>query len=243
MPRNPALLRQHGITHVLSLTDAGRGAPEIPAELGIEHESVAIGDNPLEDLLQCLEGLCAWIGHALGHHHHHDQASPPNNLLAAQGGSGGGDGGQLPAETDTEIGIGTGDREPRVLVHCAQGISRSGAVVTAYVMRALGGLDYEAALSRVRARRAVVAPNPGFADQLRLWRELGYCVFTTTEAGAGKAAVIKMKPRYEAWKSGRGVLLSRAEQERQMVLVERMRRIAAMYPLPAVGGGEGKLVG
>ena len=237
MPRNPALLRQHGITHVLSLTDTGRGAPEIPAELGIEHESVAIGDNPLEDLLQCLEGLCAWIGHALGHHHHHDQASPPNNLLAAQG-DGDGDG-RVPAETDT--GIGTGDREPRVLVHCTQGISRSGAVVIAYVMRSLG-LDYEAALSRVRARRAVVAPNPGFTDQLRLWRELGFCVFTT-EAHAEKAAVIEMKPRYEAWKSGRGVLLSRAEQESQMVLVERMRGIAATYPLPVVGGSEGKLVG
>ena len=228
MPRDPALLRQHGITHVLSLSDAGREAPAIPADLGIEHLAVQIGDNPLEDLLQCLEGLCAWIGHALGHHHqHHHDGVPSNHRLPAGGG-----------------GAGVRDRDPRVLVHCAQGISRSGAVATAYVMRA-AGLDYEAALARVRARRALVAPNAGFADQLRLWRELRYCVFTPTPAAttvaegrAEKKAIAAVKPRYEDWKAARGVLLSRAEQERQTVLVERMRRLAAMYPLPALGGGE-----
>lgn len=51
-------------------------------------------------------------------------------------------------------------------VHCAQGVSRSGAVVVDYVMRSQG-LDYDAALALVRKGRLVAQPNSAFEAQLR----------------------------------------------------------------------------
>ena len=55
---------------------------------------------------------------------------------------------------------------PNCLVHCVSGMSRSAALIIAYVMRTQGR-GYEEALALVRARRPVVCPNPGFARQLR----------------------------------------------------------------------------
>ena len=52
-----------------------------------------------------------------------------------------------------------------VLVHCAQGMSRSAAVVAGYIM-ARGRLDADEAVARVRAARPTVRPNEGFALQL-----------------------------------------------------------------------------
>lgn len=64
-------------------------------------------------------------------------------------------------------------------MHCAQGVSRSGAVLAAYLMaRGDGGehqqaqqgrcrCSYEDALAALVAARPQVAPNPGFALQLR----------------------------------------------------------------------------
>ena len=51
------------------------------------------------------------------------------------------------------------------LVHCQQGVSRSAALVIAYLMRA-EGLDFDDAFARVRAKR-FVHPNENFARQLR----------------------------------------------------------------------------
>lgn len=61
----------------------------------------------------------------------------------------------------------------RVLVHCRQGVNRSGSVVIAYVMRHAGGseccpgkLDFPGALRWVRQRRPMVLTNGSFAVQL-----------------------------------------------------------------------------
>ena len=51
------------------------------------------------------------------------------------------------------------------LVHCQQGVSRSAALVIAYLMRA-EGLDFDDAFARVRARR-FIHPNENFVRQLR----------------------------------------------------------------------------
>jgi len=53
-----------------------------------------------------------------------------------------------------------------VLVHCAAGVSRSAAVILAYLMRHEGMTLREAFLF-LRQKRPIVAPNDGF------WKELG----------------------------------------------------------------------
>ena len=53
----------------------------------------------------------------------------------------------------------------RVFVHCGAGISRSGSIVIAYIMRK-EGKSYEEAVSFVRERRSSVKPNDGFVKQL-----------------------------------------------------------------------------
>lgn len=53
-----------------------------------------------------------------------------------------------------------------VLVHCVSGISRSGATVTAWLMKQRG-LSYDQALTLVRRKRPQVSPNGGFQAQLR----------------------------------------------------------------------------
>lgn len=79
---------------------------------------------------------------------------------------------------DTEVQVLTGIREAvdmieeyvgagkHVVVHCAQGKSRSGAVVVAYLMR-LRNLDADAALKEAQRRRPVIQPNDNFMRQLR----------------------------------------------------------------------------
>lgn len=57
----------------------------------------------------------------------------------------------------------------KVLLHCAAGVSRSGAVMTALVARRLGCASIQQALEVVQAVRPIVAPNPGFIEQLEQW--------------------------------------------------------------------------
>ncbi|OCB87383.1 phosphatases II [Sanghuangporus baumii] len=57
-----------------------------------------------------------------------------------------------------------------VLVHCQQGISRSAAIVVAYLMREKG-MGYDEALQAVRSKRLCVKPNAGFESTLRDWEK------------------------------------------------------------------------
>jgi len=65
-----------------------------------------------------------------------------------------------------------------VLVHCAQGRSRSVSVVIAYLMRYVG-MSCDKALEAVVRARSVAGPNPAFMQQLRLYESM--C--NSTEAG------------------------------------------------------------
>lgn len=56
------------------------------------------------------------------------------------------------------------------LIHCHGGISRSAAVVIAYLMRSQG-LSYDAAFQLVKAQRRAISPNSSFVKQLRAWGE------------------------------------------------------------------------
>ncbi|XP_052747503.1 dual specificity protein phosphatase MPK-4 [Bicyclus anynana] len=60
-----------------------------------------------------------------------------------------------------------------VLVHCYFGVSRSAAVVIAYVMEKYG-LCYEDAFLLAKSKRRFIGPNVGFVAQLKLFGHMGY---------------------------------------------------------------------
>lgn len=62
--------------------------------------------------------------------------------------------------------------EGTVLVHCHAGISRSVAIVLAYLMH-VRRITVQDALSLVRSRRSIADPNPGFMHQLELYESAG----------------------------------------------------------------------
>ncbi|THU93241.1 phosphatases II [Dendrothele bispora CBS 962.96] len=60
-------------------------------------------------------------------------------------------------------------REGRsVLVHCQQGVSRSAAVVIAYLIRN-HGMSYDVAYNHLLRKRACIKPNSGFVNALKDW--------------------------------------------------------------------------
>ncbi|KAL4703991.1 hypothetical protein ACJJTC_000377 [Scirpophaga incertulas] len=62
-----------------------------------------------------------------------------------------------------------------VLVHCYFGVSRSAAVVIAYIMEKYG-LCYDEAFTLVKSKRRFIGPNVGFVAQLKLFGHMGYCI-------------------------------------------------------------------
>ncbi|KAJ0985228.1 hypothetical protein J5N97_003584 [Dioscorea zingiberensis] len=65
-----------------------------------------------------------------------------------------------------------------VLVHCFAGVSRSAAVITAYLMRT-EQRSLEDALESLRQSCEFVCPNDGFLDQLKMFENMGFKVDTT----------------------------------------------------------------
>lgn len=66
-------------------------------------------------------------------------------------------------------------KEGAVLVHCFAGVSRSAAIITAYLMKA-EQLSQEDALESLRQSCDFVCPNDGFLDQLKMFEEMGFRV-------------------------------------------------------------------
>jgi protein-tyrosine phosphatase len=59
-------------------------------------------------------------------------------------------------------------RGESVMVHCQAGVSRSGSIVVAYVMRS-NDWHFDQALRYCTVKRPCIWPNPGFEKQLRHW--------------------------------------------------------------------------
>jgi len=57
----------------------------------------------------------------------------------------------------------------KVLVHCMMGVSRSGSMVIAYLMK-YRKMSYDAALKFVKRKRSKVCPNEAFEKQLRKFK-------------------------------------------------------------------------
>lgn len=67
-------------------------------------------------------------------------------------------------------------KKERILVHCRRGISRSAAVVIAYIMwRKRSG--FERVLRLVQRARPSVFPNPAFREQLDLWYDIKFKLY------------------------------------------------------------------
>ncbi|CCE80244.1 Piso0_003347 [Millerozyma farinosa CBS 7064] len=68
-----------------------------------------------------------------------------------------------------------------VLVHCAQGASRSVTVVAAYLMFKYK-LNFSQALHAVKRKISEAEPNPGFVEQLELYGKMGCVIDTSSDA-------------------------------------------------------------
>ncbi|XP_054790101.1 uncharacterized protein LOC129295588 isoform X2 [Prosopis cineraria] len=66
-------------------------------------------------------------------------------------------------------------KDGSVLVHCFAGVSRSAAIITAYLMRS-EHLSQEDALQSLRKSCEFVCPNDGFLEQLKMYEEMGFKV-------------------------------------------------------------------
>ena len=118
------------------------------------------------------------------------------------------------------------EREPNVLVHCAQGISRSAAAVIAFLMMR-NSWDYETALDFLREKRPAVRPNKGFEEQLRIWGDVGFDLWED------KGRTVP-KGEYAAFLERRDKMLEEAKARRAEWVGVSFRARA-----PVVVGGDG----
>lgn len=80
-----------------------------------------------------------------------------------------------------------------MLVHCARGVSRSAALVLAYLMLR-EGLTLVEAVEAVSGRRNIL-PNAGFLDQLR---QLDSTLRRRRETGDGSRAAVRRSNKNDA---------------------------------------------
>ncbi|PIN02155.1 Phosphoprotein phosphatase [Handroanthus impetiginosus] len=66
-------------------------------------------------------------------------------------------------------------KEGSVLVHCFAGVSRSAAIITAYLMKS-EQLSQEDAIESLRQSCESVCPNDGFLEQLKMFEQMGFKV-------------------------------------------------------------------
>lgn len=147
---NAGNLRALGITHVLNVAAECNGRLE-SAVRPLCYLQCPLNDTLQQSLFPVADDAIAFIGascggvgtRGLGSRVHSQRPAVPRTIVAEEARRAGG----------------------RVLVHCAQGVSRSAAVVIAYLMRTYDMLLNDA-LALVTACRPCVSPNIGFIYQL-----------------------------------------------------------------------------
>lgn len=86
------------------------------------------------------------------------------------------------------------DGDGKVLVHCVSGVSRSAAVVVAFMCHSMG-LSVGEALEVLKMSSPQVCPNDGFLRQLTLFEEMG-CGTKTAPCYSHRASSNRAKFKY-----------------------------------------------
>ncbi|KAK3343286.1 protein-tyrosine phosphatase-like protein [Neurospora tetraspora] len=93
-----------------------------------------------------------------------------------------------PTSSSTQSSLPTNEGG-KVLIHCNQGVSRSGAACVAYMMKQHPNWSAEKALRFVQLRRKEVEPSENFMAQLEVWGQCGFEVWeeedTSSTSGKG----------------------------------------------------------
>ncbi|KIW24051.1 hypothetical protein, variant [Cladophialophora immunda] len=169
-----------------------------PGGANLAVKTIEIDDDPLVDILQYLEEACDWIEAGLGR------------------------------ESDCGGYVAGNQPQPGVLVHCRQGISRSGAFVVAFLMRKFK-VSYSAALTLARESRTEICPNSGFEKQLRVWEFCQYNVFRDDDKQEDKHKVRSKKQSYKTWLAERDNLLQRGEEDVNRARFSSLASMAARF--------------
>lgn len=140
------LARDHGITHIL-LVLPGPIPPRYRAA-PYTHKQIAVTDEETTNLLQYFAETNAFMELAL---------FPPKSASVAAAAAAAAPSPAVHAH--------------KILVHCAQGVLRSAAVVIAYLMQKYR-LNYKQALHALTRKNPGVQPNPAFVEQLEIFLKM-----------------------------------------------------------------------
>jgi hypothetical protein len=150
---NEQALRLNGITAIVSLTrdaceETLRTAGNVHAVPSDRHLLVSCEDTTSMNMLSLLPDICDFIDGQVGQDIVEVHEGPQPAARRPSGGRG------------------------RVLVHCAQGLSRAPTVCIAYLMRARRkGVD--SIMAEVKNKRDI-RPRENFLHQLRVWEAVQY---------------------------------------------------------------------
>lgn len=148
---NVDLKGKYKISHVLSVIQG-----ELPETLTKHYKvkQIAVSDDPSENIVDFFQLAIAFIDSALF------PKEPKNSSTSTASDAAAGDAVPAPAKKNPHKGA--------ILIHCAQGISRSVAFTIAYLMYKYK-LSLQNALYAVQRRRDGAQPNEGFMEQLHIF--------------------------------------------------------------------------